>query len=381
MSEASSSRRDNSMLLARIQRDLFDFTDRDPDDFAGLVEFWYQANSEALSAALTAHTGVNLILNVNSFSDFEALAKRLFLVADTLILRDNRAWAADDAEFRTVPMPVDEYEPGFIPEALDELRVLRPSPLTLLYRPELYWSSSTKTLNNGLRVAYAGWDYHPIPSESLKWIGGPGRDYMRTGKIIYAPFVPTLEMELEFLKNDVDLPRQFSASSLFHRKHEWLTDDGLKGLLSLEVPFLDGVDISTISVVKNDNYEAFRSFSGSLLDSVNGIRSALGTDTFEKEVRYIQRNQVDSALNEIDKTFRRIKKSRALRNMGILAGLLGLNAAAFLGVPGETLVSGLSVSGAAMIAERAVQLKEQGDVSDKEGYFLWQIRKAVSEDR
>ncbi|WP_174919096.1 hypothetical protein [Burkholderia lata] len=87
------------MLLSRIQQDLFDFTERDPDDFSGLVEFWYRANSEALSAALMAHHGLNLILNVRSFSNFETLAKRLFLLADTLILRDTRDWAAD----RTCP--------------------------------------------------------------------------------------------------------------------------------------------------------------------------------------------------------------------------------------------------------------------------------------
>jgi hypothetical protein len=33
------------------------------------------------------------ILNVRSFGDFEALAKRLFLIADTLVLRDTRDWA------------------------------------------------------------------------------------------------------------------------------------------------------------------------------------------------------------------------------------------------------------------------------------------------
>jgi hypothetical protein len=125
------------MLLSRIQRDLFDFTDRDPDDFDGLVEFRYRANSDALSAARTAHDGVNLILNVRSFGAFETLAKKLFLVADTLILRDTREWAADKAEFRAIPMPVDEYTPGFMPEVLDELSRFRPSPLTLSYSPNL----------------------------------------------------------------------------------------------------------------------------------------------------------------------------------------------------------------------------------------------------
>lgn len=364
------------LLLARIQRDLFDFTERDPADFTGLVEFWYRANSEALSAALTAHRGLNLVLNVRSFANFETLAKRLFLLADTLILRDTRDWAVDQAGYRDMPVPTGEYQPGYLPDTLNELRELRPSPLTLLYRPELYWTSTAKTLNNGLHVAYAGSNYHPIPSEFLDWIGGPGRAYMRTGQVVYAPFIPPLTMELEFLKREVDLPRQFGAASLFHQRHDWLSDDHLQALLSLNVPFLDGLDIATLSAVKQDNYDAFSLFSRSLMDSVSGIKSALGTEGFAREVRSIQRNQIDSALSDVEKTIHRINQSRALRKKGILTGLIGLNAAAFIGAPDATLVTGLASGAAALIAERVAHLREQGELIDKKGYFLWKLKSA-----
>jgi hypothetical protein len=368
------------MLLTRIQRDLFDFVERDPDDFAGLVEFWYRANSEALSAALTAQPGMNLILNVSSFRSFEALSKKLFLFADTLILRDARNWATDKAEFRAIPMPTSEYRPGFLTDTIDQLRQLRPSPLTLLYRPPLYWTSDTKTLNSGLHVAYAGWDYHSIPSEFLEWIGGPGASYMKTGKVIYAPFIPPLEMELEFFNNGVSLPDQFNATSLFHEKHEWLADDHLKALLSLQIPFLDGLDIDTISEVKQDNYDAFSSFSRTIIDSVTGIKSALGTADFVRDVRKIQRDQIDGALNDVGKTFHRINASRALRKKGILLGLLGLNCVALL-CPPATLIAGLTASAAGAVAEQVQRLKEQGDLSDRNGYFLWRLQNVKSEPK
>lgn len=268
------------------------------------------------------------------------------------------------------------YRPGFLPDTLDELRELRPSPLTLFYRPELYWSSTAKTLNNGLHVAYAGSIFHPIPSEFLDWIGGPGRDYMRTGQVVYAPFIPPLAMELEFLKREVDLPGHFGAASLFHQRHDWLSDEHVQALLSLNVPFLDGLDIATLSVVKQDNYDAFTSFSRSLMDSVSGIKSALGTEGFAREVRSIQRNQIDAALSDVEKAVRRINQSRALRKKGILTGLIGFNAAAFIGVPDATLVTGLASGAAALIAERVAHLREQGELIDKRGYFLWQLKSA-----
>ncbi|WP_414451835.1 hypothetical protein AB4851_24830 [Burkholderia sp. 22PA0099] len=355
---------------------MFKFTERDPDDFAGLVEFWYRANSEALSAALTANHGLNLILNVRSFRNFESLAKRLFLIADTLILRDVRSWAVDSAGYRDMPVPTGEYHPGFLPDVLDELRKHRPSPLTLNHRPELYWTSTTKTLNNGLHIAYAGSAYHPIPSEFIDWIGGPGGDYMRTGKVVYAPFIPPLEMELEFLKHDVDLPDQFGATSFFHQHHDWLSTSHIHALLSLDVPFLDGLDISTLSAVKQDNRDAFNTFSRSLADAVANIKSAFGSEGFVREVRSIQRNQIDAALNDVEKTVHRINQSRALRRMGILTGLIGLNAATLVGATNATIFTGLASGAAAMIAERVAHLKERGELLDKKGYFLWTLKNA-----
>ena len=151
------------------------------EDLGGLLEFWYQANSEALSAALASETDLSLMVNVSSFQSYEESFKKLFLVADTIILRDNRKWTQDETGFRSIPIPADEYRPGYYDDLKEQLQSLRPSPLTLLYRPNLYWSSSTKTLNNGCHVAYAGWDYNSIPNEFIEWISGPGRGYMETG--------------------------------------------------------------------------------------------------------------------------------------------------------------------------------------------------------
>ena len=137
------------MLLSRIQRDLFDFTEKDPDDLAGLVEFWYQENSNALSAALTAQKGLSVIVNVTEFNTFETLSKRLFLLADTLIVRDTREWNSAAAQYRDIPIPISGYKPGYLNEVIDELKGLKPSPMTLLQKPKMYWSSTQKKLNKG----------------------------------------------------------------------------------------------------------------------------------------------------------------------------------------------------------------------------------------
>jgi len=364
------------MLLSRIQRDLFEFTGKDPEDFAGLVEFWYQENSDALSAALAAQEGLNIIVNIANFRSFEPLAKRLFLLADTLIIRDTREWKAGSGEYQDIPIPF-EYKPGFWDDVADELKQLKPSPMTLLQKPTLYWTSTHKRLNNGYEAAYAGGAWSLIPAEFKSWIAGGGRRYLETGNVVYAPFIPPLALELEFLKEGVVIPDYFGGIPFFHQRFEWLDGPQLHALLSLNMPFLDGLDISTISAVKSDHREEFAAFSRSMLDSIVGVKAALGTDGFVSEVKHIQRNLIDAALSDVLKAVSRIKRSEALRKAGLLTGLIGLNGAALLGIPAVALVGGIGTAGAALIAEKIAQLKADGELRDEKGYFLWTMQEAA----
>lgn len=366
------------MLLSRIQQDLFDFAGHDPDDFSGLIEFWYQQNSEALSAALTAQPGLSLILNVSNFNSFEVLAKKLFLMADTLILRDTRKFTPDELDYQDMPIPLSNYKPGYLDELIDQLKNLRPSPFTLLQRPKLYVTSTHKKLNNGYNAVYAGGGLNSIPKAFKEWIATSGRSYLETGQIVYAPFIPPLEMELALLKEGVSLPDYFNAIPCFYQNHDWLSNNQIQALISLKVPFLDNLDIKTMSEVKNDYKEEFSTFSKTLLESISGIKSLIGTENFLRDVKHIQRNQIDAALSDVDKTIRRIDSSRALRKAGIFTGLLGLNGAALLGAPTTSLVTGLAASSAAFLMDKVAQLKEQGELQDKKGYFLWKLRDVSS---
>ena len=361
------------MLLSRIQRDLFDFTEKDPDDLAGLVEFWYQENSNALSAALTAQKGLSVIVNVTEFNTFETLSKRLFLLADTLIVRDTREWNSAAAQYRDIPIPISGYKPGYLNEVIDELKGLKPSPMTLLQKPKMYWSSTQKKLNNGYIAAYAGGAWSLIPPQFVEWIAGKGRAYLEAGSVVYAPFIPPLEMELQFLNKGVSLPDYFNATPFFHQRYEWLKQNQIHALLSLDVPFLDGLDIKTIAQVK----EEYQSFSRAVFDSVRDIKAAFGTEGFIAETRHIQRNLIDSALADVTKTVNKVTKSKALRRAGMLTGLIGLNGAALFGAPEATLIAGLGSSGAALVLEKLAQLKEDSEIKESNGYFLWKLQHSV----
>lgn len=360
------------MLIKRIQQDLFDFIDHDPELLDGLIQFWYMANSNALSAALTKLDGLKLIVNVEKFDHFEALSKKLFLVADTLVLRDTRKRTKDELLGGLFPIPTD-YKPKYLDEVISELQQLRPSPLTITDRPSGLWTSDVGTLNNGYEVAWAFQESHCIPKEFTNWITGNGRKYIETGSIVYAPFIPPIEFELEFLKNDLSLPAYFNGMPCFHQNYEWLDSTSLNSLLSLKFPFIDNIDIETINKVKQDNYDEFQNFSSSLLKSVSKVKGLLGSTDFVKEVKYIQKNEIDDNISKLDQKVKRIANMSSLRKFGIVTGLAGLNGAMYLGAATPTLITGLAASAIAMIMEKVTELKERGDLKDNNSYFLWKL--------
>lgn len=364
-----------AMLLARIQRDLFDFTSQeDPEDFGPLLNFWYRANTPALSAALTAQPGLKLIIDVPSVRALEQMSQKLFLLADTIVLRGlspepPRDIGLLEPEYLT---PTSNYKPGYIDEVISQLEKLRPSPLTLM-GPAPYWTSTAKALKNGLHVAYATDMHRGTPREIVQWISGSGRHLIETGRLAYAPFIPSLEMEHEFIRKRVDLSAYFNTSPCFHHSADWLTKPQLDVLFSLRFPCLDGLDLDTLAQVKHDYHEEFESFSRLMLDSLNTVKAVVDTEQFAAEVRNVQRNLIDAGVSDVEKTFKKISALSSLRKKGMVVGLLGLNAAAYMGAPELFLVSGLAASGIKMVADKIDELKEHNQLKEFKHYFLWKV--------
>jgi hypothetical protein len=363
------------MLLARIQRDLFDFTQQEePEDFGPLLNFWYRANSPAISAALVEKPGLKLILDAPSTRSLEQMTRKLFLLADTIVLRGLSPEAPRDIECLEPAhlTPTGGYKPGYIDEVIEQLRNLRPSPLTLA-GPNPYWSSTKKTLKSGIPATYAMDMSGGTPKEIVQWIGGPARSLFESGHFVYAPFIPSIEMEHEFIRQNVDIFAYYNASPCFHHNADWLNKQQLDALFSLQIPFLEGIDLDTLAKIKCEYHDEFESFSRVMMDSLNAVKEKVGTEQFHSEVRHIQRNLIEAGVSDVQKTFKKVSALSSLRRKGMFAGLLGLNAAAYLGAPELFLASGLTAAGVKMVADKIDELKEQNQLREFKSYFLWKV--------
>lgn len=363
------------MLLQRIQRDLFDFTcDEAPEDFGALMNFWYRANANTLSAALVAHRGLKLIVDAPNIRSLEQMMQKLFLLADTIVLRDlSPAQPTGADRIQPEHLVPSVYRPGYVDDVLAQLQTLRPSSLTMM-GPSPYWSSTTKTLRSGISAAFAVDMNGGTPREIVKWIAGPARSLLEAGRIVYAPFIPSLEKEKEFIRHHIDVSAYFDTSPCFHHNADWLAKQQLDVLFSLQLPFLKGLDLDTLARIKQDYHDEFEAFSRVMLDALMSVKSAVDTEQFASEVRNVQRNLIDAGLSEVDKTYKKITAMSSLRKKGMMVGLLGLNAAAFCGAPQLALVSGLAAAGVKMVADKIDELKEANQLRELKHYFLWKLR-------
>ena len=95
---------------------------------------------------------------------------------------------------------------------------------------------------------------------------------------------------------------------------------------------------------------------------------------FAKEVRYIQKNEIDDNLDKIKQKVKKISQMESLRKSGIVMGLVGLNGAMYAGLPLTGLVTGLTATIIAMIAKKVAELRDQSDIKSNSSYFLYQIK-------
>lgn len=360
-------------MIERIQKDLFDFIEHDPEDIDGLIYFWYLQNSPALAASLENEKGIKLLVNVNDFNQFEEISKKLFLIADKIVLRDNRKYTDDERIGGAFPMPTGAYSPGYLEELIPKLEKLKVPPLTMTDNTLRIWTSDTKVLNNGIEVAYAVQSSHLIPKYFSDWIMGSGRDYLTKGSIVYAPFIPPIEWELEFLKQNISIPSSFDLNPCFHQKMPWMSPQNIQSLISLNFPFLDRIDINTLQKIKEDNYDSFKSFSTSIFNSIDKIKEDFGSPGFIKEVQYIQRNEIDDKLDKINQKLKSVIQMQSLRKQGIAIGALSLNASMLLGNSIAGLASGASATIIAMILEKVKEMNDSAEIKSNSSHFLYQL--------
>lgn len=340
----------------------------DPSVKIGLMDEWYYANCISMADAIKNDEGLKLIIDVDTFRNLETMCRRLFLIADTIVVRDSVVRSPQDD--KPVPIPaLDMYhEPYEIDSNAD-------FPLILVPRQrEGMWTSSLVKLKNGIvaPLAMKGCSY--FPASLYDWILGEGKQLIESGRVVYAPFIPSLKMESELLGHGYSIPQGFNAHSCFSRNYDWLDSNALTSLFNLNVPTVENVDMETLQKIKNDNEEVYKLFSSSMLSALQSIGNDVGTPEWNKEIRYIQKNLIDDNIDKVNTELKKIGNMRTLRALGYAVVLVALNISA----PNATTPLMLATEGASILVKEALQhLKDTNQLKKNPSYYLWKVGEAL----
>lgn len=327
----------------------------------------YKENFLTLVKAIQQKEGLKLIVDVDSFETFEKQFKKLFLLTDAFVVRDVTKRSLNEISSVSIPVseqykyPADiDYE-NFPPFII-------PPPLGV----QSYWTASKTMLKNGTTVPVA-FKYHSFfPKGFYEWTFGEGQKYLKTGQVIYAPFIPSLQMECELMRMyKYSISDSFNAQAGYFVNYDWLNDADLNTLSYLKLPTIENIDIETLNKIKEDNYDSYRAFSNELLNSVKNIKSAFLSDKWAEEIRYINKYQIEENINRINIELSKLKRMRTLRSKGMAIGLLIVDIVSkTLNIPVLSAVSKI-LPGMSEINDTNRKIEK---LKESPSYFLWRIK-------
>lgn len=335
----------------------------------GLIDEWYRMNfAHVANALIKDNDSLKLIIDLDSFSHLEHYCKKLFLLADILVIRNVSAcFQKEEGQFVTIPANAEIYR---MPYEIDFSEL----PPFMLVPPknEGMWTSSTISLRNGMSAPLAAKFYPSFPNEFYQWmLGDSGRSLLYEGRIVYAPFIPSFKMEAELMSHGFNMPERFNAQTCYFRDYDWLQEDKLYSLLALKFPVMENLDFDTMNKIKEDYHDEYKAFSSDMIGSINNIKSLIGTEDWAKEIKYIQKHRIEDNINKISSTLKKSERMRTLRKAGYSLTFAGLSLSTAVGTTCPYI--GLATALSTGLFELIEKQKEKGELQENPYYFLWKM--------
>lgn len=350
--------------LQDIFSSLYRFTSMYEEERNAMTNWWYAKSGRDIARVFKHMPGNKIIANCRNLKNWEYIADRLLLVADAVAIRDLRGFTEEHGFV---------IHPEWTPYDRSSIENL---PLPAVGRDlaqHQYWSSTVVDVPMVGQAPVAMAIYDGFPEDAYQWIHGKGRDYHATGSVFYAPFIPPLEVELEFMKNRVSMANLIGGESLFSESIDFVDENALLALASINLPTLENVPLTTLQKIKADHHDDFSVFSRAMVKAVTGIKSSAGSEQFLQDARAIQRDLLDDNLDKLAKKYKQISRMRSLSAGGVFVGTVGLSFAAISGAAVPAIITGLAASVAAGIAHAASQFKEKYSLSENPMNFLWRV--------
>ena len=152
-------------------------------------------------------------------------------------------------------------------------------------------------------------------------------------------------------------------------------DRSINGVLNMELPYFDGVDLKAIAKARKDE-DSFEEFRQAFDKAVDQIPRESDANEFQRSLDELGRDFLRLPLLKIDKQVKRLRATRIIQGVGAV-GTLGLQF-----INPEMASLGLVLTSSAFAAELIEKNKSSGEaIKDLPCFFYWQVTRRAGKNK
>jgi len=242
--------------LKPILSSLYAFVNMYPASRLAMTNLWFHNSARDIALAFQQTDGIKLIVSSSDLNNLKSVAYKLMLVSDSIAIRDTRSLNEDSGGV---------IFPEWCPYDVEKLKqkVSKPVFIRPLSHFEI-WSSTMLEVPGIGKYPIAMSIFQRFDDDVYEWIFGDGRKYHESGDVFYAPFIPPLDVELEFMKHGVSLSEGYGGESLYSQQYDYFDRTALTALASIDFPTLNGVNKDDLIKLNTIIMTSLLTFRGTL---------------------------------------------------------------------------------------------------------------------
>jgi hypothetical protein len=336
-----------------------------------LISLFFNVRRRETSTAISSFDGYKLIFSVEDGENITEVVKRGLLFADLVIL--NHPTIETESTFCLFLVPAWFPKETYNYSQLNGHQI--PPHLVLGGSATLAAGSKAKLNDSSWNGVPATGNYSLLPENIARWCISEGKGLLLSGQVMYCPLIPPASWEQYLYSRGVNFQSFYQTYRLLPQNQSYLDDNVARAIQEVDLPMMANIDIATLQKIKQDERESFEKFRSYMIQAVNSMNLASGSESFAKQMS-IMNQSIRAGIEEVRRVHRKIKKMRFVELHKIMFIALPTIMAAFINSP-EIKLLGPTISFSQALIEymnhMAENIKNKFEMQNNPMYMLWRL--------
>lgn len=318
--------------------------------------FYWSTRGTGFVACAANLPGTKFLIATDDPAELSELVPKAFMLHDHVLIRHRKLCGVSGIQGVSVPDDFASFEP-------------------------LSWFEKRRARGETAGLPTLPHFRNVAPEGQLRgfvdWMCGPGRDWLRNGRVSYVPNLPSQEVETGLLLEGCNLQSRLAEANVFPQATALLDEKAASAFGRLDIPYLSGADAETLIRFKEEEREAVERFQYELLTALNDIKGEQNSPEFSKAVERIfleLREKVRDAERAIELQAKNSTWGRQKVELIMLTGVFLF----WIGAPLAASIGTLGLAAASLVQELRESLKERYSLRQNPMYALARLGERVA---